>query len=298
MDFPENNKNFLEHLEDLRLLVFRIIFALALFLPVTFYFTNDLISFLVKYSCPPNFTLKYFSPMEPLFVQIKVSLLAAFAAALPYIAYKIWRFIVPALYPHERLRVKQLAFFSWLLFVAGIVFCFTAIIPAMMRFSLSMQTSELTPAIGISNFTTLICMMMLGFGVMFQLPIIVLFLTLSGMIKLETLKKLRPIVLVVILVLSALLTPPDVISQLMMGLPTYLLFEMSLFISSVALRSKKNTNVEEPLETSAAPEKVYAESEDFFPSAGESGPKQEEEGYSEDYKSRKTKRKMRYISKR
>ena len=296
MDFPENNKNFLEHLEDLRLLIFRIIFVLALFLPVTFYFTNDLISFLVKYSCPPDFTLKYFSPMEPLFVQIKVSLLAAFAVALPYIAYKIWRFIVPALYPHERLRVKQLAFFSWLLFVAGILFCFTAIIPAMMRFSLSMQTSELTPAIGISNFTTLICMMMLGFGIMFQLPIIVLFLTLSGIIRLDTLKKLRPIVLVVILVLSALLTPPDILSQLMMGLPTYLLFELSLFISSVALRSKKNTDVKKPLETSAVPKKVYAESEDFFSSVEES--ESEDEGYSEDYKPRKTKRKMRYVSRR
>jgi sec-independent protein translocase protein TatC len=166
----------------------------------------------------------------------------------------------------------------------------------MMRFSLSMQTSELTPAIGISNFTSLICMMMLGFGIMFQLPIIVLFLTISGMIKLETLKKLRPIVLVVILVLSALLTPPDVISQLMMGLPTYLLFELSLFISSVALRSKKKTGVEVPTETPAPTQKAYAESEDFFSSSEESEPG--EEGYSEDYKSRKTKRKMRYISRR
>ena len=296
MDFPENNKNFLEHLEDLRLLIFRIIFAVALILPISFYFTNDLISFLVKYSCPPDFTLKYFSPMEPLFVQIKVSLLAAFAVALPYIAFQIWRFVVPALYPHERLRVKQLAFFSWLLFIAGILFCFTSIIPAMMRFSLSMQTSELAPAIGLSNFTTLICIMMLGFGIMFQLPIIVLFLTLSGIIKLETLKKLRPIVLVIILVLSALLTPPDVISQLMMGLPTYLLFELSLFISSAALRSNKKTDIEELPGTPAAPEKVYAESEDFFSSVEESEP--EEEGYSEDYKPRKTKRKMRYISRR
>ncbi|MDD5728696.1 MAG: twin-arginine translocase subunit TatC, partial [Victivallales bacterium] len=171
MDFPENNKNFLEHLEDLRRLVFRIIFAVVLLLPPAFLFTDELIRLLVNYSCPPGFTLKYFSPMEPLFVKIKIALLTAFLAALPYIAYECWKFTVPALYSHERIRIRRLAFLSWLLFIAGGVFCFSVIIPAMMRFSLSMETTELHAAIGLGNYISLSGLLLLGFGIMFQLPV-------------------------------------------------------------------------------------------------------------------------------
>ena len=108
-----------------------------------------------------------------------------------------------------------------------------------MRFSLSMQSTELKAVIGIGNYVELVGMLMLGFGIMFQLPIVVFFLALSGMVELETIKKLRAIVLIAILTLSALLTPPDIFSQLMMAIPTYLLFELSLLISSIAIRAKK-----------------------------------------------------------
>jgi sec-independent protein translocase protein TatC len=297
MEYPENNKNFLEHLEDLRHLIFKVIFAVALLLPFSFFFADDLIKLLVSYSCPPDFSLRFFSPMEPLFVKIKISLLAAFIAALPYIAYVIWKFVVPALYPHERIRVKQLAISSWFLFIAGAVFCFFFIIPAMMRFSLSMQTSELQPAIGLSNYISLSTMLLLGFGVMFQLPIIVVFLILSGIIELNTLKKLRAIVLIIILTLSAILTPPDVISQLMMAVPTYLLFELSLLVSSTALRTRKKEAVESSEETVYEYETSTEKTDSFFPSEEES--EDDPEDYIRHYKKRPgTKRKMRYISRR
>ncbi len=100
------------------------------------------------------------------------------------------------------------------------------------------------PAIGLSNYVVLVGMMMLGFGIMFQLPIVVFFLALSGMVKAQTIKKLRPIILIAILTLSALLTPPDIFSQLMMAIPTYMLFEISLFIVSIATRNKKTEEQE------------------------------------------------------
>lgn len=239
MNSPENKKTFLEHLEEFRYLLFRIIIAIVILLPVSFYFADDCIKLLVTYSCPPNFSMHYFSPMEPLFVKIKISLLLAIFITLPYIAYTVWKFVVPALYPHEKRTVKRLSFSTWLLFIAGLSFCFFFIIPAMMRFSLSMQSTELKAAIGIGNYVELVGMLMLGFGIMFQLPIVVFFLALSGMVELETIKKLRAIVLIAILTLSALLTPPDIFSQLMMAIPTYLLFELSLLISSIAIRGKK-----------------------------------------------------------
>ena len=286
MNSPENHKTFFEHLEALRYLIFRIIIAIVILLPVSFYFADDCIRFLVNYSCPPDFTLRYFSPMEPLFVKIKISLLTALFIALPYIAYTVWKFVVPALYPKEKLIVKRLAFSTWLLFLCGVAFCFFFIIPAMMRFSLSMQNTEIQAAIGLSNYVVLVGMLMLGFGIMFQLPIIVFFLALSGMVKLETIKKLRPIVLIAILTLSALLTPPDIFSQIMMAIPTYLLFELSLLISSIAIRNRKPIKVEAPEDT------PDLEEEDFFQPDTDSG------DYSKHYHLPAKKRKLRYMSRK
>ncbi len=296
MNSPDNHKSFLEHLEELRWLIFRIIFAVALLLPAAFFFADDIIRFMLVHSCPPDFALRYFSPMEPLFVKIKISLLAAFVIALPYIAYRIWKFVVPALYPNERRRVKQLAFSSWLLFMFGIVFCFSFIIPAMMRFSLSMQSSELQPAIGLSNYITLAGMLLLGFGIMFQLPIVVFFLALSGIIKIETMKKLRAIVLIIILTLSALLTPPDIFSQLMMAVPTYLLFELSLLFSAMAIRGGRvaghNETEDIPIDIGdddpPPPQESARGGDDFFQS----------DKNNKCYRRSAAKRKLRYMSKR
>jgi sec-independent protein translocase protein TatC len=293
MNFPENHKSFLEHLEELRLLIFRIIFAIIFVLPVSFYFASDFIRLLVTYSCPPDFTLRYFSPMEPLFVKIKISLLASLFIALPYIAYVVWRFVVPALFPNEQRTVKRLASSTWILFVFGISFCFFFIIPAMMRFSLSMESTELQASIGLSNYVGLVGMLMLGFGIMFQLPIVVFFLALSGMVKLKTIKKLRPIVLIAILTLSALLTPPDIFSQLMMAIPTYLLFEISLLIVSITMRNKKPVKTEE-VNDIEEPIQEETEEEYFFQPAEEP----DSDDYNNHYRLPSKKRKLRYMSRK
>ncbi|MCF6174258.1 MAG: twin-arginine translocase subunit TatC [Victivallaceae bacterium] len=245
MSVLENHKTFIEHLEELRLVIIRIIITVAILLPVTFFFADDTIQLLIKYTCPPGFSLRYFSPMEPLFVQIKISLLGAFIIGLPYIAYIGWKFLVPALYPEERRRIKQFALSSWFLFIAGVTFCFYFIIPAMMRFSLSMQSDELRPAIGLSKYIGIVGMLLIGFGVIFQLPIAVFFLVISGIVKLSTLRKQRAVVLIIILTLSALLTPPDIFSQIMMAVPTYLLFEFSLIFSSIAMRNQQKNETYE-----------------------------------------------------
>lgn len=303
MNYLENHKTFIEHLEELRKVIFRILLAVTILLPALFFFADDAIRFLVTHSCPPDFTLRYFSPMEPLFVKIKISLLAAVFVGLPYIAYTLWKFIVPALYPKEQQRIKQLAFSSWILFISGGLFCLFFIIPAMMRFSLSMQSSELEATIGLSNYIGLVGMLLLGFGVMFQLPIVIFFLVLSGMIKLSTLKKQRAIVLIIILVLSALLTPPDIFSQIMMALPTYLLFELSLIVSAVALKTRQATpdddkeeeeiNLDDDDDLPPAPEPTLNEAE-FYPEPNDHNA----ENYNKYYRPHIVKRKLRSRSPR
>ncbi|MFA7185573.1 MAG: twin-arginine translocase subunit TatC, partial [Victivallales bacterium] len=271
----------------LRQVIFKILAAVIILFPAAFYFAGDLIVLLVNYSCPEGFALRYFSLMEPLFVKIKISLLAAFFVALPYVAWEVWKFVVPALYPNEKRTIKRLTLSSWALFLAGVTFCFFFVIPAMMRFSLSMQSDELQAAIGLNNYIGLAGMLLLGFGIMFQLPIVIFFLALSGMIQIKTLKKLRPLVMIAILTLSALLTPPDVFSQLMMAVPTYLLFEVSLLLSSLAVRSDAADKEEDIADIT---ENSY--DDDFFE------PEPEPEGYKEYYRNTVRKRKLHYIARR
>ncbi|MDD5598477.1 MAG: twin-arginine translocase subunit TatC, partial [Victivallaceae bacterium] len=151
-----------------------------------------------------------------------------------------------------------------------------------------MRSDELQPAIGLNNYIGLAGMLLLGFGMMFQLPIVIFFLALSGMIQIKTIKKLRPLVMIVILTLSALLTPPDVFSQLLMAVPTYLLFELSLLLSSFAVRPAAGNEDEDGIPELA--EDSYED--DFFE------PEPEPEDYRKYYRSAGRKRKLRYIARR
>ncbi|QSH41758.1 twin-arginine translocase subunit TatC [Lentisphaerota bacterium ZTH] len=227
-------KSFLAHLEELRWVLLRGLICIAILFPLTFWLAPYGLKLLVKHSCPAGFTLKYFTPLEPLFVRIKLGLLLAFFIGIPYIAVVLWGFIIPGLYCRERFWLGRLAVLSWLLFICGIVFSFLLILPAVMSFSLSMQTQALQPAIGINSFVSLTGFLLLGFGVMFQLPIAVFLLVKTGLVKLETFKRQRPLACIVILTLSAILTPPDVFSQVMMAVPSYLLFELSLLLGRFA----------------------------------------------------------------
>ncbi|MFA7232330.1 MAG: twin-arginine translocase subunit TatC [Victivallaceae bacterium] len=235
---PVKNKTFFDHLEDLRRVALKVLICLFIVLPLSFYLATPAVNFLLKHCCPPGFNLRYFSPMEPLLVQIKIALMLSLFIGLPYIAYQLWSFIVPGLYQHERFWLGRLSIISWILFVTGIGFCYLFVLPAMMKFSLSMETTYLQASIGIDNFIMLTGLMLLGFGIMFQFPLVIFMLAKTGLVNLTTLKKQRPVILVIILILSAILTPPDVFSQLIMAIPTYLLFEISLLLASISIKSK------------------------------------------------------------
>ncbi|MDD5729365.1 MAG: twin-arginine translocase subunit TatC [Victivallales bacterium] len=232
------NQKFIEHLEDLRQMLLKIVLCFTLLFPVAFFFSGALIDRLIQYSCPPGFTLHYFAPLEPFIVRVKISFFLALFAGIPYIAAAVWKFIAPGLYRREKRGVAIFAIVSWVLFASGTVFCWALIIPLMMKFSLSLGSPYVRPAIGIGNFTGLAAILLAGFGLMFQFPLVVFMLVGSGLVRLETFRKQRAIILIVILILSALLTPPDVISQIMMAVPTYLLFELSLLLGKFAGRSR------------------------------------------------------------
>lgn len=225
---------FVEHLEDLRWTIIRSLVCVALMFPVAFYLSDSITEWLVAYFCPAGMKLRYFSPIEPLLVQLKMSLYLALFISTPYLLRQIWSFLAPGLYLREKTVAGWLLLSSWLLAILGGAFAMFVIFPLVMQFSLGFQTVYLEAAIGISQFTGLFGMLMLGFAVMFQFPAGVFLLVRAGIVSLALVKSQRAVVFVAIMIVSAILTPPDVVSQMLMGIPTYLLFELGLLAAVFA----------------------------------------------------------------
>jgi sec-independent protein translocase protein TatC len=229
----------IDHLLALRTTLIQCIVALALFFPVGFFAAPHAIDALVEWSFPETLgKLNYFSPMEVLIIRLKLGAALGAVLAFPYIAWRIWGFLLPALYDNERKILKASVFASTLLFVLGAAFCVFLILPAVMKFSASFIGENIQPVLGIENFLHLCLTLILAFGLMFQTPLVAMVAVKAGFVSVATLKHLRPYIIVGILILATLLTPPDVLSQLMLAVPTYLLFEIGLFV--IALSEKKS----------------------------------------------------------
>lgn len=231
-------QSFIQHLEALRRMLIKSIFAVVFLSPIGFYAAPRCIDFLIKHSLPEQIgKLHYFSPMEVFIIQLKTGLIIAFILAFPFIVFQVKKFVVPALYENERKFLGCLVVLSTLLFILGSVFCIFFILPLIMNFSAGFSNSHLEATLGLGNFINLAAGLILAFGLMFQFPLLVLSGVKFGLVEVETLKNARPYIIIGILVISALLTPPDIISQIMLGVPTWLLFEAGL-LAAVFLDKK------------------------------------------------------------
>lgn len=226
------NETFITHLEALRGMLLNSITLIALLSPVGFWAAPKFIDFLIKNSLPENMPqLHYFSPMDVFLIQIKIGVLLAFILAYPYIVYEVIKFVKPALYKHESKFMISLIVSASLLFILGGVFCIYTILPLIMNFSAGFSTEYIAPTIGLSQFVTLALGLILAFGVMFEIPLVVILCVKFGLVEVSSLKHLRPYIIVAILIAAGILTPPDIISQLMLAVPTYFLFEAGILIA-------------------------------------------------------------------
>ena len=229
MDEKENN--LIAHLEALRTALLKIVVVTAVLYPVGYFASPYVIRWLTKWCFPEGGQLHYFAPMEVFWVQLKLALVLSLIAAYPWNLRQIWNFVLPALYAGERRALGWWLVFSTVLFFGGGAFCVGAILPLLMRFSQGFATPELTPMLGLSSFLELSGWLTLAFGLMFQAPIAVLLAVRFGVITADSLARKRPYVVTAILVMAALLTPPDIVSQVMLALPTWLLFETGLLLA-------------------------------------------------------------------
>lgn len=229
--------SFLDHLEALRQVLLRCAAALALAFPLGWFLAARLLPGFIALTLPESLpSLHYFSPMEAFLTELKAGLVLSFALSFPYVAWQFWGFLSPALYRRERRALSLAVLASALLFVAGAAFVLLAILPVIMRFSASFASPALTPVIGLAHFVGLAGGLMLAGGLLFQLPLVVMLLARFGILRPETLKRSRPYAVVALLVLAALFTPPDVVSQVLLFLPSYALFELGLLLASLGAR--------------------------------------------------------------
>ena len=230
---PGMNNTFLEHLEALRQALLRTVLALAFAIIPCFLGAEWLLPRVLDLlaASAPGVKFHYFSPLEPFLIQLKLSLFLAFTITLPWTLWQWHRFLAPGLYQKEKKALAIGVLSGLLLFTAGTLFAFFLVLPPLLRFSMGFAEQSLQPVIGLDAFVSLASLLMLGFGLIFQLPLIVLTMVKLGLIRVETLRKNRPLAVVVIFILGAVLTPPDVLSQLLMAGPALLLFELSLLIA-------------------------------------------------------------------
>jgi len=228
----DKDESLVQHLSALRSTLIRCLTALGIaFLPL-FFIAPYCIDLLIDVMLGDNkISLNYFSPMEVFLLQMKMAAVLDFLFCFPYIAYRIWLFILPALYENERRFIRSLVLNSSALFIIGAAFCVAFILPLIINFGVSFATSNIQAVFGISNIIGLALTMSVVFGVMFQFPLITYALIHSGIVSYESVKSKRSYIFVTILIIAGILTPPDIVSQLMLTVPTYLLFEAGLFFA-------------------------------------------------------------------
>ena len=230
----EQESSLITHLEALRRVMLRSLGALAIGIVPLFLVSPYVLDWFCKQiAMQSGVTLHYFSPMEVLLLQLKISALFDCVLFSPYIAWNVWQFVLPALYDNEKKFIRSMVALTSFLFVAGVAFCLIVCFPLVVRFGMSFAGETLQPIFGVSNLVSLSLWLSLAFGCMFQFPLVTYALIRGGVVDYKTVCNKRPYVVVAILVFAALLTPPDIISQLMLGLPTYLLFEMGLLAARV-----------------------------------------------------------------
>lgn len=234
---PENaqendNETLISHLEALRKTLLKCFISIGIILPFAFLISPKVLQFLIKILIGNNnIVFNFFSPVEVFIIQIKLALVIDIVICFPYIAKNLWDFILPALYDNEKKFIKSIVLYSSILFILGVAFCIFTILPLIINFGMSFSQGNIQAVFGISNVISLSLWLSVVFGLMFQTPLIVHSLIKSGIVDYKTIADKRRYVVIILLICAAVLTPPDIVSQVMLFIPAYLLFELGLLFS-------------------------------------------------------------------
>ena len=226
----------MSHLIELRQRLMHAVGAvLVLFIALFLYpgsgYIYDLLAAPLMTALPEGAKMIATGVITPFMVPVKVTALAGFMIALPYVLYQAWAFVAPGLYDHEKRLALPLVIGSTVLFLLGVGFCYYFVFGKVFSFIHDFAPKSITPAPDIEAYFSFVITMFLAFGVTFEIPIVVIILVRMGIVTLEKLREARPYVVVGAFVVAAVVTPPDVLSQFMLAVPMCLLYEAGLFLA-------------------------------------------------------------------
>lgn len=227
-------QSLLSHLIELRTRLVRVLLGVVIVFFILFYWRNDIYHWLAKPlldAMPAGGNLIATEVVAPFFVPVKVTMLVAFLVTLPNTLYQIWAFVAPGLYRHEKRLVLPLVLSSVILFFVGMAFAYFLVFPAVFKFMNAVVPEGVAMATDIDKYFSFVLGMFVAFGVTFEVPIVVVLLTRFGIVSVEKLAEARPYVIVGAFIIAAVVTPPDVLSQMALAIPMCLLYECGLIVS-------------------------------------------------------------------
>jgi sec-independent protein translocase protein TatC len=229
------------HLLELRDRLLKAMLAVGIcFVPCAMYM-NQLFSFVAHpliQKLPAGATLIATSVVAPFTVPFKLALVAALGLAMPFVLYQAWAFVAPGLYQHEKRLAIPLLISSVLLFYLGAAFAYYLVFPVMLSFFVATTPSGVQMMTDMGSYLDFVMVLLLAFGVAFEVPVATVLLVWTGFVKLPTLKKNRGFVLLGIFIIAAFLTPPDAVSQSFMAVPMYILYEIGIVMAQLLLKEK------------------------------------------------------------
>lgn len=232
----KSNMPFLDHVEELRWRIIKSIAAVVVMGGVSFAFADYIFKFLTM---PLGDIKLHFTEITGSFyAYLKISFFSGIFGALPVVFYQLWKFIAPGLYQREKMAVLPIVFFSTFLFLIGAGFCFFVVLPFALKFLISYGEEVMTPIITVSSYVSFAGLLLIAFGLAFQLPVLGYFLGKIGLVTPRFLGKARPYAIIVFLVASAILSPPDVFTQVLLAGPLYLLYEITIIIVRITGRKE------------------------------------------------------------
>jgi sec-independent protein translocase protein TatC len=196
----------------------------------------DLLAAPLVANLPKGTTLIATSVISPFLVPLKITLMAAFLLALPVVLYQVWAFVAPGLYTHEKRLVMPLVISSTLLFFVGVAFCYFFVFGQVFKFIQGFAPKSITAAPDIEAYLSFVLTMFIAFGATFEVPVVVMVLARLGVVSIEKLKSFRSYFIVLAFIVAAIITPPDVVSQLALAIPMVLLYEAGIWAAQIFIR--------------------------------------------------------------
>jgi len=232
-------ETFISHLIELRSRLMRSIIAVVVVLLALVPFAKNIYAALaapLMRVLPAGATMIATDVTGTFLVPLKVTLMAAFVVALPYVLWQMWAFIAPGLYQHERRLALPVLVSSFVFFLIGMAFAYFVVFPVAFGFFAGYAPVGVTMMTDIDKYLSFVLTMFIAFGITFETPVIVIVLVRFGVVSLEKLRSIRPYMIVGAFIVGAIFTPPDVVSQLLLAVPLWLLFELGLFLARFVKR--------------------------------------------------------------